>query len=60
MKFVFEVIIHGDVIDAIVDKFGKKATEGALLEDLSNIIGDEAEIVGFKSEVAFIRMEEMK
>lgn len=58
MKFVFEVIIHGDEIDAIVDKFGKKATEGALLEDLSNIIGDEAEIAGFKSEVAFIRMEE--
>lgn len=34
MKFVFEVIIHGDEIDAIVDKFGKKATEGALLEDM--------------------------
>ena len=47
-----------DELDAIVDKFGKKATEGALLEDLGNIIGDEAEIAGFKSEVAFIRMEE--
>ena len=58
MKFVFEVIIHGGEIDAIVDKFGKKATEGALLEDLNNIIGGEAEIVGIKSEVAFVRMEE--
>ena len=60
MKFVFEVIIHGDEIDAIVDKFGKKATEGALLEDLSNIIGGKAEIAGLKSEVAFVRMEEVE
>ena len=60
MKFVFEVIMHGDEIDAIVDKFGKKATEGALLEYLNNIIDDEAEITRLKSEVAFIRMEEAK
>ena len=60
MKFVFEVIIHGDEIDAIVDNLGKKATERALLEDLKNIIGGEAEIVGLKSEVAFVRMEEVE
>ena len=60
MKFVFEVIIHGDEIDAIVDKFGKKGTEGALLEDLNNIIGGEAKIVGFESEVTFIRVEEVE
>ena len=58
MKFVFEVIMHGDEIDAIVDNLGKKATERALLEDLRNIIGGEAEIAGLKSEVAFVRMEE--
>ena len=60
MKFVFEVIMHGDEIDAIVDNLGKKATERALLEDLRNIIGGEAEIAGFKSEVAFVRMEEVE
>ena len=60
MKFVFEVIMHGDEIDAIVDNLGKKATERALLEDLKNIIGGEAEIVGLKSEVAFVRMEEVE
>ena len=58
MKFVFEVSIHGDEIDGIADKFGKKATERALLEDLRNIIGGKAEIAGLKSEVAFVRMEE--
>ena len=60
MKFVFEVSIHGDEIDGIADKFGKKTIEGALLEDLKNIIGDETKIVGFESEVAFVRMEEVE